>query len=126
MNIPKDLLYSTDHEWLREENGFAFIGITDFAQSSLGDIVFIELPEVGVKLKKGDSFGVVESIKSANDLFTPTSGEVVRINEKLEENPELCNSDPYGSWIIKIKLEEKTADLLSPSLYEEHCKEKCE
>ena len=102
---PEELKYTSDHEWaLVDENNVMSVGLTDFAQSSLGDIVFVELPEVGTDVEKASPCGVVESIKSVSDLFSPASGEVVDVNKNLEENPGLCNEDPYENWIMKIKL----------------------
>jgi glycine cleavage system H protein len=101
---PKNLLYTKDHEWARIEGESAIIGITDFAQKSLGDIVFVELPEKGKSVKAGETFGVVESIKSVSDLFCPLSGEVTEVNSGLVDSPEKINAAPYESWMIKIKL----------------------
>jgi len=104
-NIPADLKYTKDHEWTKIEGDTVIIGITDFAQSSLGDIVFVELPEIGKTLTAHQSFGVVESIKSVSDLYSPISGTVVEVNSELPNTPELCNSAPYDSaWMIKVKL----------------------
>lgn len=104
-NIPAELKYTKDHEWAKIENGVATIGITDFAQSSLGDIVFVELPEVGRTLDHHQTFGVVESIKSVSDLFSPLAGTVIERNEDLIASPELCNSAPYeNAWMLKLKL----------------------
>jgi glycine cleavage system H protein len=103
--IPAELKYTKEHEWLKVENDVATIGISDFAQSALGDIVFVELPEVGKDLKSHQTFGVVESIKSVSDLYSPVSGTVVEINTGLVNSPELCNAEPYsGAWMIKVKL----------------------
>ena len=104
--IPADLKYTKDHEWLRPEgDGTATVGITDYAQQSLGDVTFVELPEVGATLAKGDAFGVVESVKAASDLYMPVSGEVLAINTSLEDEPEKVNSSPYEeAWLVKIKL----------------------
>jgi glycine cleavage system H protein len=123
-NIPTNLKYTNDHEWTLVEGDTVTIGVTDYAQSALGDIVFVELPEVGRMVNKGDSFGVVESIKSVSDLYTPLTGEVIDANQDLESAPESCNSDPYGAWMIKIKTtnSEEIKELLSPEKYEEHCK----
>jgi glycine cleavage system H protein len=104
-NIPAELKYTKDHEWMKIEGDTAVIGITDFAQSSLGDIVFVELPEVGKTLNHHQTFGVVESIKSVSDLFSPVAGTVLEINNGLVNSPELCNAEPYGNaWMIKLKL----------------------
>jgi glycine cleavage system H protein len=103
--IPTELKYTKEHEWTKTENDLVVIGITDFAQSALGDIVFVELPEVGKTLNAHQTFGVVESIKSVSDLYSPVSGTVVEINSGLINSPELCNSEPYaGAWMIKVKL----------------------
>jgi len=122
-NIPEKLKYTIEHEWTKMEGDTVIIGITDFAQSSLGDIVFVELPEVGRVLSKNDAFGVVESIKSVSDLYSPLSGEVVEINEELTGAPELLNSSPYDSWMIKLKVSnmDETNDLLSAEQYKNHC-----
>ncbi len=121
--IPGNLKYTIDHEWALIEGNTVTIGITDFAQSALGDIVFVELPELGRKIDKGDSFGVVESIKSVSDLYSPLSGEIIEVNQNLESSPELCNKDPYGSWMIKIKASNsaEASELLSAQKYETHC-----
>ncbi|GHC11563.1 glycine cleavage system protein GcvH [Cerasicoccus arenae] len=119
-NVPADLKYTKDHEWLRAEaDGTATIGITDHAQSSLGDITFVELPSVGDSIVKGDAFGAVESVKAASDLYAPVSGEVVAINEALENEPESVNSDSYGAgWMIRIKIDaSEVADLLDADAY---------
>ncbi len=122
--IPIDLLYTEDHEWVRLIDDVATVGITDHAQLSLGDITFVELPQPGDSFDCGDTFGVVESVKAASDLFMPLSGEIIEINEDLEEAPELVNDDPYGrAWMIKIKVEEavasQTASLLDSASYAE-------
>ena len=124
-NIPNELKYTTDHEWAKLDGSNAIIGITDFAQNALGDIVFVELPEVGTNLEKGSTFGVVESIKSVSDLYAPLSGEVVEVNSELEAAPELINSAAYDSWIVKIKLsnESETSELLSADDYKSVCEE---
>ena len=124
-NTPEDLKYTAEHEWGRLEGETLTIGITDFAQSALGDIVFVELPEVGATLDKNATFGVVESIKSVSDLYSPISGEVLEINDSLPEGPEALNSDPYGSWMIKIKISDDSQiqELLSASDYVKHCEE---
>lgn len=104
-NIPAELKYTKDHEWTKIEGDTVVIGITDFAQSALGDIVFVELPEKGKTLTAHQTFGVVESIKSVSDLYSPVSGTVVEVNSGLQDTPELCNAEPYGSaWMIKVKL----------------------
>ncbi len=106
--VPTELKYTKDHEWAKIENGIATIGITDFAQSALGDIVFVELPQTGTKLNAHQTFGVVESIKSVSDLYSPLSGEVVEANSSLPDSPETCNQSPYeNAWMIKVKLEKQ-------------------
>lgn len=110
MNIPADLKYTKEHEWTRLEGDLVTVGITDFAQGELGDIVFVEMPEVGARLGAGDSFGVAESVKTVSDLYAPVAGEVVEINEGLNDTPEAVNKDPYGDgWMIKIKVEDAAA-----------------
>ena len=105
MAYPDDLRYSKEHEWVRADDGNATIGITSFAADELGDIVFIELPEVGVQLTQFGTFGVVESVKAVSDLYSPVSGTVVEVNEALRETPELLNSDPFGEgWIARVEL----------------------
>jgi glycine cleavage system H protein len=105
MTFPHDLKYTREHEWIRFEGDTAYVGITDYAQTQLGDIVFVDIPTVGETLNAGDIFGTIEVVKTVSDLFLPVSGEVLELNEVLETNPELINSDPYGKgWLIKIKL----------------------
>jgi glycine cleavage system H protein len=105
MNVPENLKYSQDHEWIRIEGDEAFVGITDYAQSNLGDIVFIEVETVGEDLDKGEAFGNVEAVKAVEELYLPVAAEVLEFNEELEDAPDLVNKDPYGKgWIIKIKL----------------------
>ena len=104
MDVPSDLLYSNDHEWARREDGRVRVGITDYAQDSLGDVVYVDLPPVGTEVEASTSFGEVESTKSVSDLFAPVSGKVVEVNESLADNPELINSDPYGEgWLVVIE-----------------------
>ncbi|HDA9554422.1 TPA: glycine cleavage system protein GcvH [Listeria innocua] len=121
MSLPKDLLYTEEHEWVKAEDGSYIIGITDFAQDQLGDIVFVELPEVGDTVTKGDSIGSIESVKTVSDFYAPVTGKVVAVNETLEDEPELINSNPYDTgWILKIT-EVEEADvtaLLSSDDYE--------
>ncbi len=117
---PKDLKYTEEHEWVRVEDGVATVGITHYAQEQLGDIVFVELPEVGQRLEKGESFGVVESVKTVSDLYSPVSGTVTAINEELLDAPEKVNEDPYGAgWMIKLELadEGELAELLDAAEY---------
>ncbi|MCG8533550.1 MAG: glycine cleavage system protein GcvH [Pseudomonadales bacterium] len=107
--IPTELRYLSSHEWVRVEDGVATIGITDHAQDAMGDLVFVETPEVGTELAAGDEAGVVESVKAASDIYTPVSGEVVEINGQLEDEPETVNSDPYGNgWMFKVKIADET------------------
>ncbi len=105
MNIPDDLHYTKDHEWVRLEGDTATIGITDFAQGELGDIIFVEFPAVGDSFSQGDAFGTVEAVKTVADLFIPVSGEIIAVNTDLEEAPEKVNNDPYGEgWMVKVRL----------------------
>ncbi len=122
-NIPGNLKYTKEHEWTLIENDTVTVGITDFAQSALGDIVFLEVPEVGTDLKSGSTFGVVESIKSVSDLYSPVSGEVIAKNSELEESPEKINEDAYGSWLIKVKVKDTSElnNLLTAEQYQEFC-----
>ena len=120
MNIPINLKYSSEHEWVKVDGDSAYIGITDFAQSELGDIVFIEFPEVGDTFSVGDIFGTVEAVKTVADLFAPISGEIIEINDALENSPEAINIDTYNDgWIIKIKIvnTEELDSLLDPQSY---------
>jgi glycine cleavage system H protein len=121
MNIPEELKYTKDHEWVKVEGDIATVGITEFAQRELGDIVYIEVETVGETLAQGDVFGTVEAVKTVSDLFMPLSGEVAELNDELESSPELVNEDPYGKgWMIKIKLDGGLpADLLSATAYAE-------
>ena len=119
MNLPENILYSKDHEWLREENGTATVGISSYALEQLGDIVHIELPEEGENFAAGDPFGTVESTKTVSDLYLPAKGKVLEINKKLLESPESLQADPYNTgWLIKIKLEEKQSELMTASSYQ--------
>jgi len=103
MNIPSDLLYTKDHEWIKIENGIATVGITDYAQGELGDIIFIELPEIGDSVQEKDSIGTIEAVKTVADIYSPMNGEVLEVNVNLEDNPDSINTDPYDSgWIIKL------------------------
>ncbi|HEX3368563.1 MAG TPA: glycine cleavage system protein GcvH [Candidatus Cybelea sp.] len=121
MAQPEDLLYSKEHEWVRLDGDTATIGITDYAQGSLGDIVYVELPKVGATIEQFGNVGVVESVKAVSDLFTPISGEVIEINGTLDDDPASVNREPYGAgWLIKVRLRDngETANLLSPAQYE--------
>ncbi|SUZ78204.1 uncharacterized protein METZ01_LOCUS31058 [marine metagenome] len=103
MNIPSDLLYTKDHEWIKIENGIATVGITDYAQGELGDIIFIELPEIGDSVQAEDSIGTIEAVKTVADIYSPMNGEISEVNINLEDNPDSINTDPYDSgWIIKL------------------------
>ena len=120
MNIPEDLRYSSDHEWLRIEAETVRIGITDFAQDNLGDVVFVQVPEVGAQVSAGDSFGEIESTKSVSDLYAPVSGTVVEVNTELEATPELVNRDPYGEgWICVVRPDDagQAGSLLDAAAY---------
>lgn len=121
MNFPTELKYSKSHEWLSTEDGVAVVGITDFAQSELGDVVFVNLPEVGDDVTAGEPFGDVESVKAVSDLVSPVSGTVCAINEELLDAPEKINEDPYGAWMIKVEGVSATEDLLDAEAYEAHC-----
>ena len=123
MNDPAELKYSKSHEWVKMEGDVAVIGITDFAQDALGDVVFVNLPGVGDAAAAGDAFGDVESVKAVSDLVSPVSGEIVEVNEALADAPEALNSDPYGSWIIKVSGITDTEDLLDAAAYEAFCAE---
>ncbi len=121
-NIPENLHYSKDHEWVEVADGVATVGITDYAQHSLGDVVYVELPKVGDTLESHEAFGSVESVKAVSEIFTPVAGEVVEVNDGLNDTPENVNSDPYGeAWMIKVKMENALeADaMLSAAEYEE-------
>tara|TARA_R110001583_G_scaffold7286_3_gene36295 strand:+ start:27196 stop:27570 length:375 start_codon:yes stop_codon:yes gene_type:complete len=122
MNVPENLKFTKDHEWIRVEGDAAFIGVTDFAQGELGDIVFIEVETEGETLDREEVFGTIEAVKTVSDMFMPLSGEVLEFNEKLEDAPELINSDPYGDgWIIKVNVAEvsELEDLLTAEQYKE-------
>ena len=122
MNIPQDLKYTKDHEWIKVEGDTATIGITDFAQSELGDIVYVEVETIDETLDKEEVFGTVEAVKTVSDLYLPISGEIIEFNESLEDEPEKVNSDPYGEgWMIKVKFsdESQLEELLSADAYKE-------
>ena len=125
MKVVKDLYYSEDHEWVKVEGDEAYIGITDFAQNQMGDIVYVELPEIDDELEKEDDFSAVESVKAASDVYIPVSGKVIEVNEDLLDSPELLNSDPFDNWIIKVELSDKSEldDLMSSEEYEEFTSE---
>ena len=123
MNFPAELKYTKDHEWMVMEGDIAVIGISDFAQDALGDVVFINLPEVGDTVTAGESFGDVESVKAVSDVNSPVTGVIVEVNEDLADSPENLNSDPYGSWIIKVENISATEELLDAAAYEAFCAE---
>ena len=120
MNIPENLKYTKDHEWIRIEGAFGWVGVTDYAQAELGDIVFVELPKVGAKLEQGKAFGTIEAVKAVSDLFAPLSGEVVEINKEVQDSPEVVNKEPFErGWMIKMKVEnaDETRKLLDAAGY---------
>ncbi|MEQ8908285.1 MAG: glycine cleavage system protein GcvH [Vicingaceae bacterium] len=122
MNIPAELKYTEDHEWIKIDGDTATIGITDYAQGELGDVVYVEIETDGEELEKGEVFGTVEAVKTVSDLFMPLDGEVVEVNDKIEAEPELVNNDPYGEgWLIKVKLADSSAadELLSAEAYQD-------
>ena len=126
MEFPEDLKYSKEHEWVLVEGSVATVGITDYAQDQLGDIVFVELPAIGDKVSKEDAFGVVESVKAVSDVYAPVTGKVLELNDDLPENPEMVNEDPYGDgWMIRIKIDNPAqVDALLTSIeYEDYIKE---
>ena len=121
MDIPKNLLFTKDHEWARVENSIVTIGITDFAQSELGDIIFVEFPEIGDMVDVGSSAGTIEAVKTVTDIFSPVKGKIIEINNGIDNSPEVMNTDPYGDgWLMKIELTDKDCsnELMSPSEYE--------
>jgi glycine cleavage system H protein len=122
MQYPENLRYTRKHEWALVQKEIALVGITDYAQKALGDVVFVQLPEIGAETRKGEPFGAVESVKAASDIYAPLSGEVVDINRSLEDHPEHINKSPYGDgWIVKIRVSDpgETGDLLDSAAYEE-------
>lgn len=124
-NIPADLTYSKSDEWVRTEGEELVIGITDYAQDALGDIVYLELPQVGAALTPGQSFGVIESVKASSDLYAPVGGEVVAVNSELEANQEPINKDPYGQgWLLRIRPSGATEELLDAAAYAAYCEER--
>lgn len=122
MNFPQDVKYAKTHEWLKKEGDFVLIGLTDYAQDQLGDIVFVNLPEVGDPVSRGDTFADIESVKAVSDVYSPVTGEVEEVNEELLDAPEKVNNDPYGSWFVKVKDVSDTEDLMDAKEYEEFCK----
>ena len=123
MNYPVELKYTKDHEWMKMEGDIAVVGISDFAQDALGDIVFINMPEVGDTVTAGEALGDVESVKAVSDVNSPVTGVVVAVNEELVDSPENLNSDPYGSWIIKVEQITETEELMDAAAYEAFCAE---
>ena len=121
MKIPRDLAYTKDHEWIRVIDNILTIGITDFAQGELGDIIFVEFPEIGEEFQKDDPFGTIEAVKTVADIFAPVQGKIIEINHDIENSPEVINTDPYGDgWLVKIEITEHMVSdgLLSPEDYE--------
>ena len=122
MDTPEELKYSKDHEWIRVNGDVGTIGITDYAQGELGDVVYVEMPETGSSISKGESFGTIEAVKAVSEVYSPVSGEVVEINDKLEGEPALVNQSPYGDgWMIKLKLTnpDELSDLMDAAAYKE-------
>ncbi|MBI5215146.1 MAG: glycine cleavage system protein GcvH [Ignavibacteriae bacterium] len=122
MNFPEQLKYTSEHEWIRIEGNIGVVGITEYAQGELGDVVFVELPAVGKQFKRGDAFGTVEAVKAVSDLFAPISGEVVEVNPQLEKTPELVNKEPYeGGWMLKLSIADsgELGSLLTAQQYRE-------
>ncbi len=124
MNYPKELKYTKEDEWLKVEGEQGTIGITDYAQNALGDIVFVELPKPGATVEAGKSFGTVESVKAVSELYSPVSGTVTEVNGELADSPEKINTDPYGAWMIKVKLTKSSDGLMSASDYEKYASER--
>ena len=122
--INDDLLYSESHEWVKVDGNIAIIGVSDFAQEEMGDITYVDVPAEGDSVTKGEDFGALESVKASSELYSPVSGEVVAVNEELEDKPELINEDPYGAWIIKVEMSDKgeLEELLSAAAYAEIAK----
>ena len=121
MNFPETLRYYKSHEWVKNEEGMVVIGLTDFAQSELGDLVFVNLPEVDDTVTAGEALGDVESVKAVSDIFSPVSGTVCEINEELLDHPELINEAPYDAWLIKVKDVTDEEELITAAEYEAHC-----
>ena len=120
-NVPAELKYTKSHEWVKEEDGLYVVGLTDFAQDALGDIVFINMPEEGDDVASGESFADVESVKAVSDVFIPVSGTVAEVNEGLIDEPALINQEPYEQWLIKVKDVSDTEELMDAAAYEEFC-----
>ena len=122
MDFPSNLKYTKDHEWIRIEDGTGVVGITDYAQGELGDVVFVELPAVGTKIQQGKQFGTIEAVKTVSDIYAPISGEIIELNAALKDLPEIVNKEPYtGGWMVKIKIENKSElnNLLDAAKYQE-------
>ena len=122
-NVIEGLYYSESHEFVKVEGNFGFVGITDYAQHALGNVVYVDMPDVDDEVEAGEDFGAVESVKAASDLISPVSGTVVEVNEALEDEPELLNKDAFANWIIKVALSDKSEldNLMDAKAYEEHC-----
>ena len=122
MTYPADRKYTKDHEWIRISGDTGDVGITDYAQQQLGDVVYVELPDIGRTVTAGESFGSIESVKAVSELFAPMTGEVVAVNDQLKNHPEVVNSDPHGTWLIKVKLSQPSDSgaLLDSSQYQSH------
>ncbi|MCK9222908.1 MAG: glycine cleavage system protein GcvH [Limnochordia bacterium] len=125
MSNPKNLLYTETHEWVKQDGNVAYVGITDYAQDSLGDVVFVELPEKGADIEAGDTLGSIESVKAVSDIYSPVSGTVVEINAELEEAPELLNAAPWDTWIFAVEISntDELAELLNASEYKAFCED---
>lgn len=121
MNFPSDLLYAKSHEWVRKDGGTYVIGLSDFAQDELGDIVFVNLPQEGDSVSVGEAFSDVESVKAVSDVLSPVSGTVVAVNEELLDDPAKVNADPYGAWFVKVENVTEEEELLDAAAYEAHC-----
>jgi glycine cleavage system H protein len=129
MNFPEDLKYSKEHEWVRVSGNIATIGVSDFAQDQLGEVVFVELPDEGEEFEKDDAFGVIESVKSVNDIYAPLSGKIVEVNDPVVDSPEIVNEDPYvEGWLVKIEISDpkELSELMSAKDYEAYIKEESE
>ncbi len=126
MNCPTNLTYSKSHEWVKKEEGSVLIGLTDFAQSELGDLVFVNLPEVGDSVTAGEALGDVESVKAVSDIFSPVSGTVSEVNEELLDHPEMINEAPYDAWLIRVTEVTEEEELLDAEAYEAHCEAESE
>lgn len=126
MNCPTNLTYSKSHEWVKKEEGSVLIGLTDFAQSELGDLVFVNLPEVGDSVTAGEALGDVESVKAVSDIFSPVSGTVSEVNEELLDHPEMINEAPYDAWLIRVTEVTEEKELLDAEAYAAHCEAESE